>query len=165
MRSEVRDAFSRHGSKMKIIDIIGTEKQNLLIDVKNDLNSNLGKKGFKFDMISIIGRVRVDPNVQRSINAVIQATQRAIEAENKVKQSTAEAQQKIEKARGDAGAITQIASAQAEANRVLTSSLTPALIQWQKLQNEKSAIENWDGKLNGVYGGQFVPFIGTATGK
>jgi len=151
IRSKVRDAFSRHASKMKVVDIFGERKQELLLDVREDLQTELGPKGFKFDMISFVGGLRVDKQVEQSISLTIQATQRAIEAQNKVLQSKAEADQLIEEARGKAESILLQARAKAEANETLTKSLSPELIQYEALQR-------WDGVMPRVTG-ESVPFI------
>lgn len=149
VRSKARDSFSRNASRMKVVDIFGSKKEELLNAVKEDLQSNM--KGFKFDMVTFIGGLRVDPLVEQSISSTIQATQRAIEAENKVKQSTAEAQQKVEEARGLAESILLEAKARAEANEMLTKSLSPQLLNYEALQK-------WDGVLPRVTG-EVVPFI------
>jgi regulator of protease activity HflC (stomatin/prohibitin superfamily) len=157
MRSQIRDAFSRHASNMKAVDIFGARKQELLIAVKKDLNDNLGPKGFHFDMVSLVGAIRADENVKRSINAVIEAAQKAIEAENKVRESTAIANQKIEAARGEGESVLVVAKKQAEANDVLTKSITPTLIQWETLKK-------WNGVLPQVTSGA-VPFVTVPSGK
>lgn len=149
VRSKTRDSFSRHSSKMKVVDIFGSKKEELLSSVKEDLGSSM--PGFKFDMVTFVGGLRVDPLVEQSISSTIQATQRAIEAENKVKQSTAEAQQKVEEARGLAESILLEAKARSEANEILTKSLSPALLQYESLQR-------WDGVLPKVTG-EVIPFI------
>lgn len=156
IRSQVRDAFSRTASKMKVMDIFGEKKQELLQAVKDDLNGHLGPKGFYFDMVSFVGALRVDENVRASISAVIEATQRAIEAENKVRQAEAEAQQRIATAEGEAQSILKVAEAQAEANKLVAGSVTPTLIQWQSVQK-------WNGVTPQVTGGG-VPFIQFPTG-
>lgn len=146
IRSQVRDAFSRVASTMKTIEIFGEKKQELLKSVKEDLNTNLEPRGFKFDMISLVGEMRADQTVQKSINAVIEATQKAIEAENKIRQSDAEAKQAVAVAEGKANAITKMAEAQAEANRKIAESVTLPVILW-------NAIEKWDGVSPQVLGG------------
>lgn len=138
VRSEVRDAISRHASKYKVIDIFGPGKENLLKEVKDDVQNSLGPVGFKFEMISFVGALRADKNVMTSINATIEATQLAISAQNKVLQSKAEADQAIEEARGKAESLLKIARAQAEANTIISQSITPALVQYK-------ALEKWDG--------------------
>lgn len=152
VRSKVRDSFSRHASTMKVVDIFGAKKQQLLLDVKKDLTDELGPKGFNFDMVSFLGELRVDNNVLQSINMTIQASQKAIEAQNKVVQSKAEAEQQIETARGRAESILLEANAKAEANRKLTESLSPQLMQYEALQK-------WDGVMPKVTSGQTLPFI------
>jgi len=163
MRSQVRDSFGRHASVMKVTDIFGQKKQELLDSIKSDLNKLLEKKGFKFDMISFVGALRVDPKVEQSINAVIEASQRAIEAQNKIVQAKAEADQKIETARGaaesrilesdaEAKAILSRAKAQAEANRLQAESLNSNLLQF-------NALQKWDGHLPQYTGGGPLPFV------
>lgn len=167
MRNEINNAFNRAASTMKAADIFGEKKQLLLENVKSNLNAHLGPKGFKFELISFHGGLRVDSSVQSRINAVLEASQRAIEAETKVKQSKAEADQAIEKARGEkesniakaegeAKSIALKADAQAKANLVLAQSLTPTLVQYEALQR-------WDGKLPTVNGGGALPFINVNT--
>lgn len=140
VRSQVRDAFGRHGSRMRVVDIFGARKQELLTAVKSDLNEKLETRGFKFDMVSFIGGLRVDPKVESAINAVIEAMQRAVEAENKIKQSEAEAKQRIAAADGEAKAILAVAKAQAEANKLVAQSVSAQLINWE-------AIKKWNGIL------------------
>jgi len=163
MRNEINNAFNRVASTMKAADIFGERKQFLLDNVKSNLNVHLGPKGFKFELISFHGGLRVDSSVQSRINAVLEASQKAIEAETKVRQSKAEADQAIEKARGEkesniakaegeAKSISLKAEAQAKANLVLAESLTPSLVQYEALQK-------WDGKLPVYNGGGVVPFI------
>lgn len=151
MRGKVRDAINRTASSMKVTDIFGEKKQELLKKVKQDLDLELKEKGFIIDMVAFTGEMRVDPKVEESINLTISASQKAIEAENKVKQSKAEADQKIEEARGEAESITVVAKAKADANRILTESLTPQLLNYEALQR-------WDGVLPKVTG-QTIPFI------
>lgn len=151
MRSKVRDAFGRCGSKMPITGIFGDQKQALLDAVRDSLNNDLGPKGFQFDMVSFVGALRVDDKVTNSINATIEATQKAIEAENLVRQAEANARSQVAKAKGEADAITALAIAQAEANRIVASSLTPDLVHWQ-------AVQKWSGTLPSVTGGA-MPFI------
>lgn len=151
MRGKVRDAINRTASKMKVTDIFGEGKEKLLLDSKKELERELGDKGFIIDMIAFTGDMRVDPKVQESINMTISASQKAIEAQNKVVQSKAEADQKIEEARGEAESITLVAKAKADANRILTESLSKELLQYEALQR-------WDGVLPRVTG-DVVPFV------
>jgi len=151
MRSKARDAVNRIGSDMKVTEIFGIGKQQLLLDAKAELDRELRDKGFIIDMIAFVGEMRVDQEVMKSINMTISASQKAIEAQNKVVQSKAEADQKIEEARGEAEGITLVAQAKAQANKILTESLSPELLQYEALQN-------WNGVLPQVTG-EAIPFI------
>lgn len=159
IRSEVRDAISRHASNMKVIDIFGGQKQALLEAVKKDLNERLGAVGFEFEMVSFVGGLRCDENVMRSINATIEATQLAISAQNKIVQAKAEADQAIETARGRSQSVVIEAQARYEAmqleakgNNELTKSLTSELIRYR-------TIEKWNGTPPQVMGGDFATML------
>ena len=151
MRSKARDAINRIASDMKVTEIFGIGKQQLLLDAKEELDRELKTKGFVIDMIAFVGEMRVDPEVMKSINLTISASQKAIEAQNKVVQSKAEADQQIEEARGEAEGITLVAEAKAKANKILTESLSSELLQYEALQN-------WNGVLPQVTG-EAIPFI------
>lgn len=168
MKNEINNAFNRVASKMRATDIFGERKQVLLDEVRSDLNKTLGVKGFKFDLISFHGALRVDNSVQARINAVLEASQRALEAETKVQQSKAEADQAIEKARGEkesaiakaegeARSITLKAEAQAKANELVSKSLTVNLIAWE-------ATQRWNGNPPQVLG-QSLPLFNLSTNK
>lgn len=151
IRSEVRDAFSRAASTMKVTDIFGRGKADLERTVLADLQRRLGPRGFKIDAVSFVGALRVDKDVANAIHAVIVATQRAIEAQNKIVQSQAEAQQNIASARGDSLADVIRAMGKARANEELTRSLNPSVLEWARLNK-------WNGVLPTVTGGA-TPFI------
>lgn len=174
IRARVRDAFTRHASSMKIVDIFGAKKGELLDLVKATLISELKDKGFDIELVAFTGQLRLDAQVEQSINATISATQKAIEQQNKIVQSKAEADQKIEEARGKAESVLLAAKAQSEAallaaegkskatllnaeaqakaNKLLTESLTPELILYQ------AAIQ-WNGATPSVLTGDAVNFL------
>ncbi len=167
MKNEINNAFNRVASTMKSSEIFGERKQEMLNNVRSNLNAHLGPKGFRFELISFHGGIRVDNSVRERINAVLAASQRAIEnnieAEAKVVQAKAGAEQLIQKARGEkeskiaqaegeARSITLKAEAQANANKLLSESMTPALIQYETIQK-------WDGRLSVYNGAGGVPII------
>jgi regulator of protease activity HflC (stomatin/prohibitin superfamily) len=102
------------------------------------------KAGFEIVQVGIIGKIRMPPTLEEAVNAKIKAVQEAIRAENEKQRVIAEAQKNIEEAKGFAEATRIRAEAEANANKALTSTLTPLLIQ-------KMYVEKWDGKLP-VYG-------------
>lgn len=164
LRSKVRDAFSRCASTMKVTDIFGAGKQELLDEVLKLLNSEVGyepdlshdvssHQNFIIEMISFVGGLRVDDKVASAISATIEATQKAIEAENKVRQIEAEAKQAVAKAQGLADSLITEAKAKAEANKLITDSINEKLLTYESLKK-------WDGRLPQVLGGEgALPFI------
>jgi prohibitin 2 len=76
------------------------------------------------------------------LNAKIEATQNAIKAENVLRQTEAEAQQQITRAKGAA-----------EANRLLTSSISQQLIEWRRLEINEKALGKWNGAVPTVFSG------------
>jgi regulator of protease activity HflC (stomatin/prohibitin superfamily) len=153
----LRDALNNAGGQYKVMDILGDKKQELLTKVKTRLTEILAPKGMKIDMVSFTGRPRVDKRVEAAINAVIEANQRAVEAQQKVVQAQAEADQKVKTAEGDAKSILLRARAQAEANELMSKSITAPLVQWESLQK-------WNGIMPQVTGGA-MPFISLPTTK
>lgn len=141
IRSQVRDAINLVASKMKITDIFGAGKEQLLTEVKDILNQRLSPKGIQLQLVTFVGALRVDQQVQNSINATLTAAQKAAEAENRLKQAQTE---------------LEIAKINAQANKVLSESITPQLLQ-------KSALEKWNGQLPMSTSG--MPFLDLQTNK
>ena len=74
-----------------------------------------------------------------SIESKVVAIQRVLEAENKLRQIEVEARQAEQKAKGEAAAIIALAKGQAVANKVLSESLTPGILQYMFIQTIKSS--------------------------
>lgn len=97
------------------------------------------------------------------MNQKVTMIQQAQRSEQEVRKKQAEAAQQVAvaegaarsaeaQARGEAAAITLRAKAQAEANRILAESITPALIEYEKMRR-------WNGMLP-TYQGTGQPLIG-----
>jgi regulator of protease activity HflC (stomatin/prohibitin superfamily) len=94
---------------------------------------------------------RVPDAVTQAINAKVAMIQEAQKAEQEVRKTEALAKQKVAAAEGDATARKLRADAEAYANDRVAKSLTPALVEYTKIQK-------WDGKLPEVTGGN-TPLI------
>lgn len=164
MRNELRDSLVNKARTLTASDIIGPKGSELMHQVRDDMNEKLKEKGITVQLVTFIGKLRVDGRFEQAINASIEASQNAIAAENKVRQIEAEARQATEKAKGEAAAILEKAKAEAEAtlarataeaegNKLIAASLTPELVKYQ-------AMRSWDGKLP-IYQGMSapIPFI------
>ena len=69
--------------------------------------------------------------------------QEALRAQNELVKYQYEAQQKVERAKGKAKAILLEAQSQAQANQILTSSISDTLVKYK-------SVEKWDGFLPSV---------------
>lgn len=141
LRNMVRNAFSAAGGTMRVEDIYGAKKGELLQKVTETVNAQIDAIGIHVISISSVGAMRLPEAVQESLNLKIQATQKALQLENEVAQARAQAEKAIAIARGEA-----------EANRLKTQSLTPQLLKYLSLTK-------WDGHLPQVTGSGATPFI------
>jgi regulator of protease activity HflC (stomatin/prohibitin superfamily) len=110
------------------------------------LRERLARHGVVVDEFSI-----VNFNFSRSFNDAIEAKTTAeqlkLKAERDLQRIEVEARQRVAQAK-----------AEAESLAVQRQQVTPELIQLRQMENQRMAIEKWDGKLPNVSGGA-VPFI------
>lgn len=156
MRNMVRDAFNKASSTKKIESVYGVGKVALLKEIESEISRQCEPIGIIVEKIYLIGNLRLPPAVMKSIDAKIEATQKAQMRENEIQETKAEAQKKIEAARGIAESITIQAKAQANANILLSRSITPTLVEYE-------SIKKWNGILPKFTGGGAVPFINVNT--
>jgi regulator of protease activity HflC (stomatin/prohibitin superfamily) len=152
IRNLVRDALNEVASTMAVQDIYGAKKGELLARAKNHVEQAFRKDGIGVDQLTFAASLRLPETVEVAINRTIEQNQAAIAAQNRVAQVEAEARQKVAQATGEAEAVLTRAKADAEANRLITQSLTPALMEYRRL-------EKWDGKLPQVTGGGTIPML------
>lgn len=152
LRNMVRDAFVSIASKRKVEDVYGAGKAQMLADVEKYVRDQCGDM-FDIERIYLVGDLRLPPEVTEALNGKIRATQQAQRVENEVQSARAEAQKKIAEAEGKAQSILIEAKSQAEANKILSASLTPEFVQYQALQK-------WNGALpSTMVPNASVPFV------
>jgi len=142
MRNLTRDAFNEEAVNYNVEELYGVKKEEFLTRVKQRVNINIQNYGIKIEQFGFVGALRIPENVINALNAKIEATQNAIKAENVLRQTEAEAQQQITRAKGAA-----------EANRLLTSSISQQLIEWRRLEINEKALARWNGTVPTVYSG------------
>ena len=141
MRNTMRDSFQIIGSRYSYEEVNGGKKEQFMKDVRDMMNADLNRYGVTIEQLGFIGKLRPPTEITTAITAKLKANQDALRVENELRQSTAEAAKAVAKARGEA-----------EANELLAKSLTPVLMEWQKLAVTKEAIAKWDGKRPQVEG-------------
>lgn len=96
--------------------------------------------------VSLLNPPRLPENIQASINRAFQSQQDALTAVANKAKAEAEAGANKAKAEGEAGVKRVQADADAYANEKLAKSITPELIQYERLQVEKARVEKWNGQ-------------------
>ncbi|MCS6968619.1 MAG: SPFH domain-containing protein [Cytophagales bacterium] len=139
IRTMVRNAHNSVAATYTAEDMV-SRRAEFEAEVENILRKEMQKAGFELQQVGIIGKIRMPATLEEAINAKIKAVQDAIRAENEKQRIIAEAQKSIEQAKGEAEAIRIRAEAEANANKLISNTLSPLLIQ-------KMYIEKWDGKL------------------
>lgn len=152
LRNMVRDALVKQASTKPIEYIYGAGKAELMAAVQADVQKQVENIGIKIDKIYWIGEIRLPQTVIDSINAKNAATQMAQQRQNEVAQARAEAEKRVAEAKGEADSILLKAQSQAQANKILSESITDELVQYR-------ALEKWDGVLPRMTGNNAVPFI------
>jgi len=152
--NEKRDAYS-----VKI-------KENL----NKKFNSIFGEGCVKVSAASI-QNIYIPPQLKKSIMAKQQMNEEVARKELEIKRTEAEAKQRVAKERGEAEAKRVNAqgiadsrlieaTAIAKANKMIAESLTPEVLSYKQLENEKAEIDRWDGvKPKVMLGDKSSPFI------
>jgi hypothetical protein len=115
-----------------------TVKCGKAVSLKTVVPAQDGHCAFRFD---------VSHSFNDAIEAKTTAEQLKLKAERDLQRIEVEAKQRVAQAR-----------AEAEALSVQRQQVTPELIHLREMENQRMAIEKWDGKLPNVSGGA-VPFI------
>ena len=149
MRTCVYDAYRITANNYTSDELMGS-RAKFEAEVRAMLDESLGEEGFLVEEFT--SQITPPASLSQMIDAKNAAIQSALRAENEVKEAEANAKIAIAKAEGEAAALKIKADGEAYYNRVISSSLTPALIQ-------QGAIEKWNGELPQYNGGGSVPFI------
>jgi regulator of protease activity HflC (stomatin/prohibitin superfamily) len=145
LRNLAREKFDSVAGKYKIEQIMG-DNGPFLKEVRDALQKDLDPIGVELQQFGFIGAPRPPQSVINAIQAKVQATQLAIQKQNEVAQAQADAAKHVAEAQGYADALAKRSEAEAEANLRIAKSLTPELVEWQKIQK-------WNGQLPQVAGG------------
>ncbi len=136
--------------QMSLSELISSRRDDLQNAVQQKLQQELDKMGFNLDKVNL-GASHLPQSLETQMQQKMAAQQQAQQAEYELQKNQMLAKAEVAKAEGEAQAVLVHAKAQAEANRLLQSTLTQALIQ-------SKAIDKWDGSLPQVSGGS-TPFI------
>ncbi|MCS6795877.1 MAG: prohibitin family protein [Raineya sp.] len=148
MRNYMREAYNKVSGKYTAEQLYENKIQ-FQNESEAEIKNLLEKEGFIIEQVVLLNELRLPQGVVDNINAKINARQIALKKEQEVAQERADAQKEIEKAKGYAEAMRIRAEAEAEYNRKLAESISPNLIEYEK-------VKKWNG--------QTPQFVGTGGG-
>lgn len=117
IESAIRSATRDIPSQYSAVDFRGDKRGEAQDGIKSALEDRLGKYGVKIDVVNL-QEIRYSEDVEASLKGVEVAEQGAKKAEAELRATTISAQAKVVEAQ-----------AQADANRLLTESLSPQILQ------------------------------------
>ena len=136
--------------QMSLSEVISAKRNELQDNIQKNLMVELQKMGFHLDKVNL-GASHLPQSLEKQMQEKMAAQQQAQQAEYELQKQQMLAKAEVAKAEGEAQSILVKAKAQAEANRLLQSTLSQSLIQ-------SKAIDKWNGVLPQVAGGS-TPFI------
>jgi regulator of protease activity HflC (stomatin/prohibitin superfamily) len=149
LRNIARDAFNAIASTYNVEQLYGEKKSEFLQRVKDLVNRQVGVYGIRVEQFGFIGAPRLPESVLAALNAKITATQEAMKSENELRIAQAEAAKEVAVAEGRAKAQIARAEGESKANMAIVASITPQLIEWERLK----IMQKWNGVLPMVQGG------------
>lgn len=165
LRNEIRSALNNAASKYKVEYVYGEGKNKLITEATETVKRKMDPQGIVIEELYPLGDFRLPAVVVATLNAKIAATQAAEKSENELRQAKAEAQKRIAEAEGEAASKKTLAQGEAQANQLKLSTITEPLIKYEKIMNERMAIQKWNGVApTTVMGPGAIPFI-TADAK
>ncbi len=132
IQETVKQVTARHNAEDLII-----HREVIKGEITDELTKRLAPRGIVVEALSITN-FQFSSVFTAAIEAKVSALQAVFEAQNKLERVKVEAQMAEAEAKGKASAIVALANGQAEANAVLSKSLTPEIIQYMFIQGIKS---------------------------
>ena len=159
IRRTIITAAQNSAGQMSLSEVISAKRNDLQDNIQKNLLVDLEKMGFHLDKVNL-GASHLPQSLEKQMQEKMAAQQQAQQAEYELQKQQMLAKAEVAKAEGEAQSILVRAKAQAEANRLLQSTLSPSLIQ-------SKAIDKWNGVLPQVSGGStpFIDLRGMKVGK
>ena len=158
LKDIVRNSLNEVASTYTLEDIYGENKAKFLRESRDRVQAAVMPVGVGIQQFGFIGKPRFTAAIEQAITQKTQAITEAERARNQlavtqaemnktIAEAEGEAKSAIERAHGDAESAIERARGEAESNRLRQASITPQLIEWRRLENERARIERWNGEL------------------
>ena len=145
VKQSIRQALQEVLGSEPIADMLGPKKAEVVARTQQLIASRLAPYGFIVKQFTI-NEIRAPAEVMSAINTKNVMQQQALTAQNELQKNTFNAQGDSIRASGRAKAILAEAQAQAQANQLLSQSITPTLVQYEMAKK-------WNGQMPQVSGG------------
>jgi prohibitin 2 len=145
VKQTIRQALQEVVGNEPIADILGPKKAEVVSRSQKLITERLATYGVLVRQFTI-NETRAPESVIEAINVKNVMQQQALTAQNELQKNEFQARGDSIKAAGRAKAVAVEAEAQARANRILSESITPTLVQYRM-------VEKWNGIMPTVAGG------------
>lgn len=157
LRNVARDSMNRVAANYTVEEIMGEKKPEMEQRSRDELQREVRDIGVVIEQFGFIGSPRPPESVVAAINAAQQAKYIAQQKQNELLQSQADAAKQVASAEGQAKAQIAIAQGEAESNRIRAASISPQIVEWQKLAVTDRWIARWNGSMPQVQAGGNIP--------
>jgi regulator of protease activity HflC (stomatin/prohibitin superfamily) len=158
LKDIVRNSLNEVASTYTLEDIYGENKARFLHEARERIQGQVESVGVGIQQFGFIGKPRFTAAIEQAITQKTQAITEAERARNQlavtqaemakqVAEAEGEARSQVERARGEATSTIERARGEAEANRLRQASITPQLLEWRRLENQRALVEKWNGDL------------------
>jgi regulator of protease activity HflC (stomatin/prohibitin superfamily) len=145
VKQSIRQALQEVLGSEPIADMLGPKKAEVVARTQQLIATRLAPYGFMVKQFTI-NEIRAPAEVMAAINTKNVMQQQALTAQNELQKNMYNAQGDSIRASGRAMAILAEAQAQAQANQLLSQSITPTLVQYEMAKK-------WNGQMPQVSGG------------
>lgn len=152
LRNQARDKFDAAGGKYQIERIMG-DNAEFMASVRKSLQDEVTPIGVVIDQLGFIGAPRPPEGVITAINEKARAQQITFQKQFEVAQVEADAKKSVAAAEGDAKSAIARAEGAAKANAIIAASITPNVLEWERLNISRGVMSRWNGVLPTVSGG------------
>ncbi len=134
VRADVRNSLNKYVASLPVDSLYSTAKVNMMDNITKDLTKKYESTGLIIESITLLSDIRFPTEIQQGIIDKMSASQRAMQRENELREARAMAEKQVIQAK-----------AEADANRAKVQTITPQLIEWERMQMTKAFISKWNG--------------------
>ncbi len=135
VRADIRDAMNKVVSNLSVDSLYSSGKVGLMTEITKSIQKKYEPTGLIIENVTLLSDIRFPKEITQGIVAKMTANQKAMQRENELREAKAMAEKKIIEAK-----------AEAESNKAKVMTITPQIIEWERLQIQKQFVAKWDGK-------------------